>query len=103
MRGAGGEQPCVSCVAWLPWRDYNLFMTQLLADSSLAQKLAQLLEPVEVIDTGGRVLGRFFPKLDPTQFDLEPRITNEELDRRQRSNQATYSTAQVLAYLEKLK
>ncbi|MGE3809672.1 MAG: hypothetical protein AB7K24_33825 [Gemmataceae bacterium] len=51
-------------------------MTKLLADATLADKLADLLEPVEVVDVRGRILGRFLPRLDPRHFQLDPQISN---------------------------
>lgn len=77
-------------------------MTRLLVDAMLPGKLAGLLHPVELCDAEGRVIGRFFPHLDPSEYDLEPQISREELERRKRSNEKTYTTAEVLAHLEKL-
>ena len=36
------------------------------------------------------------------EYNLEPQITREELQRRKLSNEKTYTTAEVLAYLETL-
>jgi hypothetical protein len=48
-------------------------------------------------------LGRFIPALDPSQYEpLQPQISDEELQRRRNSNEKRYTTAEVLAYLEKL-
>jgi hypothetical protein len=76
-------------------------MTRLIVDADLPDKLPDLVEPVELCDASGRVFGRYFPQVDPAVFQLEPRITPEELERRRRSNEQTYTTAEVLAHLEK--
>ncbi|MFN4258247.1 MAG: hypothetical protein ACK4RK_03060 [Gemmataceae bacterium] len=77
-------------------------MTKLIVDENLPMRLPQLLQPVELCDTEGRVLGRYFPHLDPSQFNLEPRINADELLRRKMSHEKTYSTAEVLKHLENL-
>jgi hypothetical protein len=78
-------------------------MTRLIVDASLPEKLSGLVQPVELCDQTGRVLGRYFPKLDPSEYGpLEPQISKEELERRKRDKGKTYTTAEVLAYLESL-
>lgn len=75
-------------------------MTKIIVDSALRQKLHDLGEPLELCDESGRILARVIPQLDPTQYDLNPRISREELLRRKTSNERTYTTAEVLAHLE---
>jgi hypothetical protein len=78
-------------------------MTRLIVDATLPEKLVGLVHPVELCDAAGRVMGRYFPHLDPAEYDLEPPpISEEELQRRRASNQKTYTTAEVLEYLRKL-
>ncbi|HZY86201.1 MAG TPA: hypothetical protein VFE78_15315 [Gemmataceae bacterium] len=77
-------------------------MTQIVVDEILRGKLQNLTQPVELCDSSGRVLGRVFPLLDPSEYDLEPKISHEELQRRKQSKEKTYTTAEVLAYLERL-
>lgn len=77
-------------------------MTQLVADASLPEKLAALVQPVELCDSNGRVLGKFFPSLDRSEYNLEPQISEEEAQRRRLSNEKTYTTLEVLQYLERL-
>ena len=49
------------------------------------------------------MLGRFFPKPDPSLYErMEPQISREELERRKQSKGKTYTTAQVLEHLESL-
>jgi hypothetical protein len=77
-------------------------MTRLIVDATLPEKLRDLIYPVELCDANGRILGRYFPQLDPAEFDLEPKISQEELRRRAQSDEKTYTTAEVLEYLRKL-
>ena len=77
-------------------------MTKLIVDATLPEKLPGLIYPVELCDANGRILGRYFPELDPAEFDLEPQISEEELRRRAQSDEKTYTTAEVLEYLRKL-
>ena len=78
-------------------------MTRLLIDANLPAKLRQLTEPSELCDDSGKVLGRFEPVLDAAEWELlGPEITEEELERRSTSKEKRYTTAEVLAHLEKL-
>jgi hypothetical protein len=77
-------------------------MTRITVDRDLGSKLHELTQPAELCDDRGRPLGRFIPHLDPSEYDLEPQISKEELQRRKQSKERTYTTAEVLAHLEKL-
>jgi hypothetical protein len=78
-------------------------MTQIRLDASLAGKLHVLSQPVELCDPTGRVLGRFVPRIDLSDWEpISPDVTEEELDRRARSGGKRYTTDEVLAYLEQL-
>jgi hypothetical protein len=69
----------------------------------VASKLEQLKEPVQLCGPTGRVLGRFFPEVDMSEWEpVSDDITDEELDRRLNSNETRFTTAEVLAYLEQL-
>jgi hypothetical protein len=62
-----------------------------------------LTEPLELCAESGEVLGRFFPSLDLSQYEpWEPPISEEELRRREEETES-YTTADLLAYLESLK
>jgi len=78
-------------------------MTHIVVDSILGTKLNDILQPVELCDSTGRVLGRFIPKLDPTRYGpLEPQVSEEELRRRSQSKEETKTTDEVIAHLEGL-
>ncbi len=79
-------------------------MTRITVNDTVGNVLRTFPNPVEVCDQSGRVLGRFFPVLDPSLYEgLEPQISEEERQRRRQSREErTYTTAEVLAHLEKL-
>ncbi len=78
-------------------------MSQIILDATVCGKLSNLTGPVELCDPSGRVLGRFVPLLDMSEWEpISPDISEEELERRARSNETRFTTAQVLAHLERL-
>jgi hypothetical protein len=77
-------------------------MTRVIVDETLRNKLHNLSEPLELCDESGRVLARLTPLLDPSRYNLEPQISQEEMRQRKQSKEKTYTTAEVLAHLEKL-
>ncbi len=77
-------------------------MTRILYDATLREKLPNLDEPIELCDEEGHVLARIQRVLDPALDDREPRISMEELRHRIANPGKTYTTAEVLAYLEQL-
>ena len=77
-------------------------MTRVIVDETLRSKLHDFAQPLELCDKSGRVLGRLIPALDLSEYEpLEPQVSEEELDRREQETES-YTTAEVLAYLEKL-
>src|SRR5947209_4736535 len=51
----------------------------------------------------GRTLGCFVPLIDMSQWEpVTPEVSEEELDCREKSKEKCHTTAEVLAYLEKL-
>src|SRR5437763_1133305 len=75
---------------------------RVVVDAEMLQKLRQLTEPLELYDDKGHILARVTPVLDPALWGpLVPQVSEEELDRRERSD-TWYTTAEVLAHLEKL-
>jgi hypothetical protein len=78
-------------------------MTKIIVDSELMAKPSNLVQPAELCDESGHVLGQLTPHLGLSNCEpLEPQVTDEELLRRSTSNEKTYTTAEVLSYLEKL-
>jgi hypothetical protein len=78
-------------------------MTQVLVTETLRTMLYNLSQPLELRDESGQILARVFPMLDLSQYEpLEPQISREEMQRRKQSKGKRYTTAEVLAYLEKL-
>jgi hypothetical protein len=78
-------------------------MTQIFLDANLASQLTKLGQAAELCDPSGRVVGQFVPWIDLSKYEpLEPQVSREELLRRSQSKEKTYTTAEVLAYLEKL-
>jgi hypothetical protein len=77
-------------------------MTQIILDSSTSSKLHNLTQPVELCDSEGRILGKFVPQIDMSEWEpVTPDISEEELDRRAQSED-WYTTEQVLAHLKSL-
>ena len=77
-------------------------MTRIIIDDAMKAKLHNLAEPLELCDQDGRLLARVVPHYDPAEVDLDPKISQEEIERRSASQEKWYTTAEVLEYLEKL-
>ena len=71
-------------------------MTQIMIDAQVRSKLMNLSRTLELVDETGHVLGVFTPRTS-----REPQISEEEMDRREQEPES-FSTAEVLAHLEKL-
>ena len=77
-------------------------MTHIVLDAPISANLVKLNSVVEVRDPGGNIIGQFIPVnclFDPRKEG--PPLTEEEIQRRLNSAK-WYTTAEVLAYLEKL-
>lgn len=78
-------------------------MTRVQLDDQLRAKLLNLASPLELCDETGRVVARVLPSYDPSEFGpLEPQISREELERRKQNKGKTYTTEEVIEYLERL-
>jgi len=76
---------------------------QINLDAKIADQLRSLGRTVELCDPSGLVLGRFVPLIDLSEWEpVSPDISEEELDRRANSKEKRYTTAEVLAHLEKM-
>lgn len=78
-------------------------MTRVVVNETLRSLLHNLSQPLELCDEDGRVLGRVFPTADLSQYEpWEPTFSADELRRQEQANEKRYTTAEVLAHLEKL-
>ena len=78
-------------------------MTRIVLEADSSSTLNNLMHPVELCDASGRVLGRFVPLIDLSEWDpASPEISEEELGRRSKSDEKRYTTTEVIAHLEDL-
>ncbi|MBY0526537.1 MAG: hypothetical protein K2R98_24290 [Gemmataceae bacterium] len=78
-------------------------MTRVVVNAKLRSQLPDLSQPIEFCDESGHVIARAFPVLHPAEYGpLDPQISDEELRRREQSNEKRYTTAEMLDYLRKL-
>lgn len=76
-------------------------MTRIVVNDTLRGLLHGLSGPLEFCDDNGQVLGRFIPEAEAVAAPYEPPpLTEEEIQRR--LSEPTYTTAEVIAYLESL-
>ena len=77
-------------------------MTRVVVNETLRSLLHNLSQPLELCDEAGRVLGRVFPTPELSQYEpWEPTFSEDDLRRQEHSNEKRYTTAEVLAQLEK--
>ena len=78
-------------------------MNRIVLDPDVLTKFGDLTQPLEICDVSGNVLGRLFPATDLSEYQpWIPVLDEEELRQLEQSNQKRYTTAEVLAHLEKL-
>ncbi len=78
-------------------------MERIIVDAELLEKLHRLMVPLEICDAQGHILAHVLPAYDPALWGpLEPQVSEEELDRREQSNEKRYTTAEVLEHLRSL-
>jgi hypothetical protein len=69
----------------------------------MSSSLRDLIEVVELCDVNGKVLGKFTPHWDMADWEpITPDISEEELRRREQETEV-FSSAEALAYMERLK
>ena len=57
-------------------------MTQIMLDAAAARKFLDLQTEADLCDPSGKVLGRFVPLIDMSEWEpLTPEVSEEELDR----------------------
>ncbi len=75
-------------------------MNRIVVDSSTVEKLRGFVDPLELCDDAGNVLGHFTPRLKGTEFPgMEPQISEEELTRRAKERSGR-RLSEILADLE---
>jgi len=78
-------------------------MTRVVVTETLLNLLGNLAQPLELCDAGGQVLARVVPADVASQYEAwEPPFSEEDLRRQEQANEKRYTTAEVLAHLEKL-
>ncbi len=79
-------------------------MSPVIVDVGLAGRLANFGQPVDLCDPSGRVIGRFEPISDISQWEpVEPDLENaNDLRRRFQSGEKGFSLTEVLEHLRKL-
>jgi hypothetical protein len=72
-------------------------------NDTLRNLLHDLSQPLELCDESGRVVGRVFPTVDLSDYvPWEPEFNEDNLRRQEQAGEKRYTTAEVLARLEKL-
>lgn len=75
-------------------------MNRVIVDPVTRERLANARQQLELCDDFGHVLGHFIPLENHADSAKEPRISNEEIERRLRCGGGR-SLAEILADLEK--
>ncbi len=76
-------------------------MSRIVVDSVLSRQLAQTDAPLQLCDEKGIVLGTFTPQPDYEAIErARPKLSEEEMQRRRTGR--TYTTEEVIEYLENL-
>lgn len=77
-------------------------MSEVISDTGLLAKLEQTHVPLELCDQSGRVLGTFYPRAAPVDYEAveraRPKLSREEVERRRQGQ--TYSTDEVIKHLK---
>jgi hypothetical protein len=77
-------------------------MTRVVVDAYLAERLLGFSHEIELCDERGSVVARVKPVFNSMSFDAQhPPASDDELDRRSKSSEKRYTTAEMLGYLEK--
>lgn len=69
-------------------------MMKLILDPSHESPLPDFSQPFSVYDNAGKMLGRYFPS------SFGPAISRDEIERRKKTKDVSYRTAEVLKRLE---
>jgi hypothetical protein len=78
-------------------------MDRIVIDEKLHEKVLNLTSPAELVTHEGYVVGVVQPRFDPALYEVVgPEASDEELDRRSKSDGPWHTTDEVLARLRKL-
>jgi hypothetical protein len=81
-------------------------MTRVTVDAGLREKLMDFKVPLELCDEAGYVVARLAPSTpynDPDNWEeLTAPVSNEELERRSKSDEARYTTQEVIEKLKRV-
>jgi hypothetical protein len=78
-------------------------MTRVLVDDHLRKRLHNFSEILELCDPSGQVLARLLPIVDVSRLEpWEPTFAEEDLQRQEQASENRYTTAEPVAYLNKL-
>jgi hypothetical protein len=80
-------------------------MVRITIDDELKRRLSESGKLVEIVDTNGRLVGKFVPETDGSdEWEVVyPKLSEEELNLRLHSAGPTYTMKQVKEYLGKRK
>jgi len=71
-------------------------------DDFLRKRFHDFADPIDLCDKSGRVLARIARCTKIKEYDLEPKISQKEIERRSNSNGPWLTTEEVLAHLRQL-
>jgi hypothetical protein len=77
-------------------------MDKITLNAAQVEQLRNLESSIDVCDEAGNVIGFYSPKIDPSEYDWGPELSEEEIQRRLDSKAPRYSTAEVLRRLGRL-
>jgi hypothetical protein len=82
-------------------------MTRVIIDAETRKLLLNFTKPLELCDESGFVLGKMTPTTSDTDaddwIDLTPDESDEEIQRAIDSGEGTYSTAELIDQIKKLR
>jgi hypothetical protein len=81
-------------------------MNIVTANAEVHAALAPLVQPAEIRDANGNILGYFTPdaeRIERVYAEAATHFDCEELKRRKESDEEVFTTAEVLDFLKKLK
>ncbi len=92
---------CLGCAGiYEKWKGSS--MTRIVVDENLEAKLRNQHDEIELCDASGKVLGRFIPVIDMSEWEpVTPDASDDELDQRAQSSK-WHTTQEVIARLRSL-